>query len=192
LEQEIPPREKRKRKGPVIIAIVAMSVMVAAFAIYWFTMRLFAIPWLFKGAYATYEGETFVLFITVKFNMRIEVVDYNFTHAKLLIYTKVTTPLGSQEFQNISWVDLAKKSYEIKGAKLKRTYEQEIYVEGFGTRNCIIYEYESTNGGSTIFYIDKSIGWPIKMTFFMKVSEYMPGMSIDLKITESNIPGLKK
>jgi len=193
LGQEVPsPPVKGKRKSLAIIAIVLIAVVVIAFAVYWFMMRPSGIPWLFKGAYAKYHGETTVLFITVKVDMRLEVVDYNSTHAKLLMYMKMDTPLGSQEFQNVTWSDLTKKSYEIEGATLKRTYEQETYIEGFGTRKCTIYEYKSTSGSLMTMYVDKETAWPIKMTFTTEATQNMPGMSLDLKITESNIPGLKK
>jgi len=192
LGQEAPsPPVKGKRKSLAVIAIILITVVVIVFAVYWFMMRSLAIPWLFKGAYAKYHGETTILFVTVKLDMRLEVVDYNSTHAKILMYMKVGTPLGSQELQNVTWVDLTKKSYEIEGPEPKRVYEQEIYIEDFGTRKCTIYEYESTPGNLMVIYIDKESVWPIKITFTIETQD-MPRISIDLKITESNIPGLKK
>jgi hypothetical protein len=41
-------------------------------------------------------------------------------------------------------------------------------------------------------YVDKETAWPVKMAFTTEATQNMPGMSLDLKITESNIPGLKK
>jgi hypothetical protein len=194
-EQENPsPPVKGKRKSLAVMAIIIIAVVVVALAAYWFLIRPSEIPWLFKGAYAKYHGETTVLFVTVKVDMRLEVVDYNSTHAKLLMYVKMDTPLGSREFQNTTWSDLTKKSYEIGGLELKRTYEQETYIEGFGTRKCTVYEYESlSNPGSLmIVYIDKETAWPIKITLTTEATQNISEMSIDLKITESNIPGLKK
>lgn len=186
------PPVKSRKKTFTITALVIVAIIVFAFAAYWF-LTTPRIPWLFKGAYANYHGEAIILFIPVKLDMRVEVVDYNSTHVKLLQYMKMDTPLGSQEYQNTTWMDLTKKVYEIEGVKLKRTYEQEIYIEGFGTRKCIVYEYESTPSGSLmIYYVDKEVVWPVKITFSMIGAQDIPGLSIDLKITDTNIPGLKK
>jgi hypothetical protein len=103
---------------------------------------------------------------------------------------KMDTPLGSREFQNITWSSLTGKSYGVEGSKLKRVYEQEVFVEGFGTRKCVIYEYESPSEG-IIMYVDKETAWSVKITFTLKTAENEPEITIDLKITESNIPGLK-
>jgi hypothetical protein len=193
LGQETPsPPVKGKKKSLAIVAATLIAVIVIVSAVYWFVVMPSAIPWLFKGAYAKYHGETIVLFVPVKLDMRLEVLDYNSTHAKLLMYTLMSTPLGSREFQNITWSDLTKKSYEIEGATLKRSYEQETYIEGLGTRKCTVYEYEFTPGNLIIVFIDKETAWPIKMTFTTEATQSMPGLSIDLKIVESNIPGLKK
>ncbi|MGB9693883.1 MAG: hypothetical protein ACPLYF_03475 [Fervidobacterium sp.] len=192
-EASIQPPTKGKRR---IFAVVAgvIVVLVVAFAVYWFFFQPQGIPWLFRGAYAKYHGETTVLFVTVKLDLRLEVVDYNATHAKMLMYVKMETPFGSQEFQNVTWSDLTKKSYEVEGYDLKRTYEQETYVEGIGTRTCVIYEYESKTSPGTlmIMYVDKNVGWPIKMRFTSEATQNMPSMSLDLNLTESNIPGFKK
>lgn len=174
----------------MLIGIVAVVVAVIAGAtLYWYFTRQPSIPWLFRGAYAKYHGETTVLFVPVKADLRTEVVDYNATHVKLLEYFKIETPLGTREFQNVSWYDLIKKSYEIEGYTLKRTYEQEVYLESTGTRKCIVYEYEHRTGGLMTLYVDKEVMWPIKIRFS---SEAAAALSIDLNLVESNIPGLMK
>jgi len=186
--------EKKSRKVLyAVIAVVIIAAVLGAF-LYWFYIAPQGIPWLFKGAYAKYHGKTTVLFVNVELDLRLEVVDYNATHAKLLMYMKMETPLGSQEFQNVTWSDLSKKSYDVEGYNLKRTYEQETYIESIGTRTCIIYEYESKTAPGTLMtmYVDKSVGWPVKMKFSSETTQTMPGMSLDLTLTESNIPGLKK
>lgn len=190
---EVPPLQASRKRRALVVAAVIIAVVIVGFVAYWFFLRPTGLPWLFKGAYAKYYGETTVL-ITIKLDVQLEVVDYNSTHAKLLEYVKVDTPLGSQESQNVTWVDLTKKSYEVEGWTLETTYEQEVYLEDFGTRKCVIYEYESTSTPGTLMkmYVDKETVWPVKMTFTTEATETIPGMSIDLTITESNIPGLKK
>ena len=192
-EATTPPTAKSRKWLYAVVAVVIIVVVVGAL-LYWFFIKPQGIPWLFKGAYAKYYGETTVLFITVEMNMRIEVVDYNATHAKLLMYMEAETPVGTQEFQNVTWVNLDEKSYDVEGYNLKKTYEQEVYIEGFGTRTCIIYEYESETTPKTLMtiYVDKNVEWPVKIKYSSEAAQEMPSMSIVLTITESNIPGLKK
>jgi hypothetical protein len=155
-------------------------------------MRPPGVPWLFKGAYANYHGETTILFVPIKSDMRFEVIDHNSTHAKVLTYLKIDTPVGSRETQNTVWIDITKE-FRFNESMIIRSYEQEVYVENFGTRNCIVYEYASTPPGSLItIYVDKEVVWPVKITFTIAPTQDIPGISIDLKITDTNIPGLKK
>jgi len=193
-ETETPAVAQGKSRKKIAIAVMAVAIIVVAtFLVYWFMMKTPTYPWLFKGAYANYYGETTALFISVKLTVRLEVVDFNETHAKLLTYLKMDTPLGSREFQNTTWSDLTKKSYEMEGYNLKRSYDQEVYIENLGTRQCIIYEFESTRGGGTMtLYVDKQTMWPIKMKFSSAKTPETPSISLDLTLTETNIPGLKK
>ncbi|MCX8186771.1 MAG: hypothetical protein N3G48_06675 [Sulfolobales archaeon] len=183
-----------RRRGKILLTIsVSAIVVIAGVFTYWYLSQP-SIAWLFKGAYAKYYGEASFLIITARLDMHLEIVDYNSTHAKLLMYMKVRTPLGSSEIQNVTWVDLSKKVYNVEGYDLMRTYEQEIYVEGLGSRVCIIYEYASKTAPRTLMtmYVDKRVGWPIKMKLSFEATQNIPGMSLDLTLTESNIPGLKR
>jgi hypothetical protein len=47
-------------------------------------------------------------------------------------------------------------------------------------------------GSLMIAYVDKETSWPIKFTLTTETTQNAPKISIDLKITETNIPGLKK
>jgi len=100
MEETISAGKKSRKALYAVMAIVIVGL--GAFLYYWFFVRPQAPPWLFKGAYAKYHGETTILFVTVKMDMRLEVVDYNATHAKMLMYVKMETPLGLREFQNIT------------------------------------------------------------------------------------------
>ncbi len=183
----------------VIIAIALMIGVVCAVTVYMLKPPLLWSPWLFKGAYARYHGETSVLFINVKIDMRFEVIDYNFTHAKILRYFKVESPFVTQEDQNTTWIDLFKKRHDIlalKGFKLKRSYEQDIYIESFGTRSCIVYEYEdeTSSQNTMLIYADKLVGLPLKLKLSHSGNEIQggPTFSIEINLVETNIPGLKK
>jgi hypothetical protein len=167
-----------KTQKLIIIAVV-IALAVSGVALY----QLF-IPrsTFFKGAYAVYTGKTTVLFATVTVTLRIEVIDLNATHVKLLMYMKVDSPLGSQERQNTTWVNLKKPQPE-EGSKLVKTYEDTVYIEKIGSRNVIVYDYMNKDGSETIFYVDKKTLWPVKITLKSM-------FSVDLTITETNVPGL--
>jgi len=167
-----------------LVGIVLILVGVV-FAVYWFFLR--PPPWLFKGAYADYYGEISVLGIPLKLEMRIEIVDIVGSRVKMLTYLKTTSPLGAQETQQTMWTDIGTNTYQMEGFDLKRQYEGDVYVKGLGTRRCLILEYDSRYGnGSITFYIDKTVDWPIKIGF----KGGSPQFSMDLDLTDSNIPGL--
>jgi len=163
-------------------ALLLVAVVVTA---------LFAVSqspsWLFKGAYFEYYGETYVQGVPVKVEMRIEIVDIRGSLAKALFYMRATTPLGSFENQSTIWFDLSKTTYEIEGYTLKRYYEDHVYVRGFGTRECVIFEYSAKDGqGGVIFYIDKATVVPIKIGF----TGGSPPIALDLSLVGTNVPGL--
>lgn len=177
---------KIKRPKALVIVVVAV-IVVGSFLVYWLFLRPQAPSWLFDGAYAKYYGETSILLFTVKVTCRLEVMDFNNTHARMHIYMKAETPLGTQEFQNTTWADLGERTYEIGETGPTRRYEEVIYIEGIGTRDCIVYEYSYLP--PIWFYVDKEIGFPIKMK--MGTSGTV-GYSLDLNLVETNIPGLKE
>lgn len=186
-EVEVKP-SKFKRNVIIGVSILVLIVIVAI--VYWFFLMPSAkYPWLFEGAYGKYTGEMSVMGMTINMTVRMEVLEFNETHAKLLGYIKVATPFGSQEFQNTTWVDLTTETFEMEGYTLKNTYEQEVYVENLGTRTCTVYEFEGENQSMMVMYVDKQTLWPIKMKL---TSTTTPSVSLDLNIVETNIPDLKK
>ena len=177
------------RKKIIIVSSIVIIIVVAIIISYWFFLKpLPKYPWLFEGAYGKYTGETNIMGMTINVTLRMEVLEFNDTHAKILNYIKVITPFGSQEFQNITWADLTEEIYEMEGYTLKNTYDQEIYTEKFGTRTCTVYEFEGENQSMTIIYVDKETFWPIKIKL---TSTGTTAMSLDLDLIETNIPGLK-
>jgi hypothetical protein len=147
--------------------------------------------WLFKGAYAKYSGTAKVMFVDVSFSIRQEVVDWNSTHAQLLAQVSmssiVSEPIESEETM---WVDLSKNQYMIENANLVNSYEaNNLYVEGVGTRNCVVYEY-ATDGPTMTIYVDKATGWMLKMKISM-TGEDSVSLELDINLVETNIPGLR-
>jgi hypothetical protein len=174
----------------VIIAVVVSALLVGI---------LFLKPsgqsaWLFKGAYAEYEGSTtmnvMTINVSVDFAVRQEVLDFNSTHAKISTYFKMGSSFGEAvENETAVWVPLSQVGFAnaFDEANLTKSYESTEDIAGFGTKNCMVYEYAiSDEGLSMTVYVDKQIGWPLKMTVSMG-SEY----SLDINLVDTNIPGLK-
>lgn len=180
-----------------VVAVAAILIVVCALLV----SSMLAQPkgqdaWLFKGAYAKYEGSTSLSFgtvdFTVDFTVREEVVDFNSTHVKVSTYFKMGSSYGvSEENETAAWIPLSQMGFmnAFEEGNLTRSYESTVDIAGLGTRTCMIYEYAISDDGLTMtVYVDKQIGWPLKMTASMTGSY---PMSLDINLKETNIPGLK-
>jgi len=168
------------------LLLLLFLLLALAVAVYWYTSRP-PYPWLFKGAFAEYKGETHILLFSVEVTLRLEVVEFNKTHAKILTYTKIKTPLETSEDQTVAWIDLTNKAYKTEESKLERVYEEERYIEGVGVRKVIVYEFKYKDT-TEMMYVDKETFWPVKIT----IKDDRLGFKLDLNIAETNIPGLKR
>jgi hypothetical protein len=152
--------------------------------------------WLFKGAYAKYEGSTSMSYgtfdFTFDFTVREEVLDFNSTHVKISTYFKMNQSYGGAvENETAAWVPLSQMGFmnAFEEGNLTKSYESTVNIAGLGTRTCMIYEYAISDNGLTMtVYVDKQIDWPLKMTVSLTGSY---PMSLDINLTETNIPGLK-
>jgi hypothetical protein len=178
-----------------VIAVAVIAVVIGAFLVTAFLSQPQGqSAWLFKGAYAEYEGTTSmdVFSVTVSFSitLRQEVVDFNSTHAQLLTSISMDTSLSEpEESETTVWVDLSKNQYQIDEGTLVNMYEANLPFEGFGNRDCIVYEY-ATDGLTITIYVDKQIGWPLKMNIGM-IGEDDLSLDLDINLVETNIPALK-
>jgi hypothetical protein len=205
---------KSRFKLIAVVAIVVAAVVVGAFLVSAF---LSAPPqgqdaWLFKGAYATYEGSmtsedmdievpgmSMSVDFTVDFTVRLEVVDFNSTHALVSTSFQMSSSFGDMDGETVenetsAWVPLSEMGFmaEFEDVNLANSYESTVNIEGFGTRNCIIYEYAlSDDGLAMTVYVDKPIGWPLKMRISADENELGLKLALDIKLTETNIPALK-
>jgi hypothetical protein len=184
-------KTKRHVKLVAVIAVAVIAVVVGAFLV----SALISGPqgqnaWLFKGAYATYEGSATVTFVSFTFTLRQEVVDFNSTHAELLTSVSMGSSLSEPVEEEVSvWFDLSKNQYLIEEGTLIDSYEANLPFEGFGNRDCIVYEY-ATDGPTLTIYVDKQIGWPLKMKVSM-TGEGSISLELDINLVETNIPGLQ-
>lgn len=186
-------KPKNRMKLIAVVAAAVIMVVVGAFLV----SALLSAPqgqnaWLFKGAYAKYEGSTTVSFVTIDFTIRQEVLDFNSTHVKISTYFNMGSSYSeSVENETAMWVPLSQAGFmnAFEEGNLTTSYESTVDIAGFGTRNCMVYEYTISDSGLTMtVYVDKQIGWPLKMTVSMS-GEFQ--MSLDINLTDTNIPGLK-
>jgi hypothetical protein len=152
--------------------------------------------WLFKGAYAEYEGSTSMTVMTinvdVSFTVRQEVVDFNSTHVLVSTSFQMSSSVGeSVEDENTTWVPLSQAGFinAFDEGNFTESYEESVNIPGIGTRTCTVYQFDISDSGLTMtVYVDKAIGWPLKITASM--TGIYP-MSLDINLTDTNIPGLK-
>ena len=188
-------KPKSRVKLIAVVAVAVIAIVVGAFLV----SALILQPqgqsaWLFKGAYAEYEGTTSmdVLSMTVSFSftLRQEVVDFNSTHAQLLTSVGMSSSLSEAVEEEVTvWVVLSENQYLIEEGTLVNTYETNLPFEGFGNRDCIVYEY-ATDGPTLTIYVDKQIGWPLKMNVGMTGEDDL-SLDLDINLVETNIPALQ-
>jgi hypothetical protein len=198
-----------------VIAAVAVAVVVGALLV----SAFISTPqpqgqdaWLFKGAYATYEGSAsisaedlgsmFDMSMSIDFTVRQEIVDFNDTHALISTSFQMSSSLGdfggeTVEDEESAWVPLSEMglmtAFEDEEIDLTNSYESTVNIDGLGTRTCMVYEYAISDEGLTMtVYVDKAIEWPLKMTVSMTNTELPDGdLELDINLTETNIPALK-
>jgi len=196
-ETKIEP--KKGSRKILFISLVVIAVVIVAVLAYVFLLSNQGISigpqgeLYFKGAYANYGGSTTYLFVTVDFSMRMEIVDLNSTHVKTLLNMKMdSNALGTLfDEQETKWAPkegFGKSTWEeMEGYSLVNSYEDHVYVEGLGTRNCKIYEFSSTDsedGDMTItIYVNDQMLWPIKFSLDTTMENQTINFDINLKDT---------
>ena len=203
---------KTRVKLIMVITVIAVSVVVGALLV----SAFISTPqgqdaWLFKGAYATYEGSASIsaedlgsmldMSMGVDFTVRQEIVDFNDTHALISTSFQMSSSLGgyggtTEENEESAWVPLSEMglmtAFEGEDIDLTNSYESTVTIDGIGTRTCMVYEYAISDEGLTmIVYVDKAIEWPLKMTVSMTNTELPSDLTVDVNLTETNIPGLQ-
>jgi hypothetical protein len=205
-------KPKSHVKLVAVIAVAVIAVVVGAFLV----STLILSPqgqnaWLFKGAYAKYEGSTsftsgdidiYDLYMSIDFTVRLEVVDFNSTHAlvstSFRMSSSIDSPFGETdgetvEDENSAWVPLSQMGFmnAFEEVDLTKSYESTVDIAGFGTKACMVYEYALSDEGLTMtVYVDEAIGWPLKMKVSM-TGEGSLSLELDIDLVETNIPGLK-
>jgi len=147
--------------------------------------------WLFKGAFAKYQGDTSIMGFDFNFSVRLEVLDFNSTHAYMSTSFKMESSLGEiAENENSTWVELSDFQFmdTFSESNMTTSYDATLDFGSLGTRSCTVYEYV-TDGPTMTVYIDKTVGWPLRMKATMNGEDSI-SVSIDINLVETNIPGL--
>ena len=201
---------KSRVKLIAIVAVVAVSVVVGALLVSAFiSSPQGQDAWLFKGAYATYEGSTSIsaeelgmlgMSLSIDFTVRQEIVDFNDTHALISTSFEMSSSFGefggeTESDEESAWVPLSEMGLmtAFDDVDLTNSYESTVNIDGFGTRTCMVYEYEIADEGLMMtVYVDKTIEWPLKMTISMTNTDIPGGeLEADINLVETNIPALK-
>jgi hypothetical protein len=172
----------------VIAAIIIAIIAVGGFLAYWMLIGpgkgSGSNSWMFKGAYADFQGQASASGYTMNVTMHIEVLDYNSTQAKILTATSVDYGLGPPITSNqTSWVDTSKNDYNLENGNLTDTYSTTVTLTNLGSRSCTAYVYSSTGMTLTV-YVDNNDLFPVK------ISETSESYNLDLLLVSTNIPGL--
>ena len=205
-------KPKSHVKLVAVIAVAVIAVVIGAFLVSAFlSSPQGQDAWLFKGAYATYEGSASIsaedlgsmldLSMSVDFTVRQEIVDFNDTHALISTSFQMSSSFGdyggdTEQNEESAWVPLSEMGlmtgFEDEEIDLTDSYESTVTIDGLGTRTCMVYEYNISDEGLTLtVYVDKTIDWPLKMKMSMTNTELDGGIELDINLTETNIPALQ-
>ncbi len=208
--------QKKKSDKIILITIVIVVAIIIGFLGYIFFINggIFGgaqKEWFFKGAYANYEGSTTILFASVDFSMRLEIADLNSTHLKTLYDVELDAGiLGSLlDEQNTTWISKEQINEialeDIDSYILVESYEDQVYLESIGTKDCNVYVYSSTDDEMAMtitLYVDKQINWPIKFSVNMNPQNLdldlgIAGLDLldtdilfEVELVDTNIPEL--
>jgi hypothetical protein len=192
-QNEAKPKSQKK----LLMAITAIAIVGLVVSAFLFSGMLTAPTssedsWLFKGAYAKYEGSTSIIGFDVNFSVKLEVQDFNSTHAYMSTSFKMISSFAPQaaEEENSTWVPLSQIGFTTSFGETNTTnsYDATLDFGSLGTRSCTVYEI-STDGPTLTVYTDKAIGWPLKMKASM-TGEGTMSLSLDINLVETNIPAL--
>jgi len=149
--------------------------------------------WIFKGAFAKYEGSTSVMGFAFDFSAKLEILDFNSTHAYVsTLFNMGSSPGETVDEETSEWVELSNTSFIgafIHATNVTKSYEAVLNFGDLGTRSCTVYEI-ATDGPTMTVYVDNRFGWPLKMEISIN-GEGSLTLSMEIKLVDTNIPALK-
>jgi len=193
--QPAPPSHRGRNLAIVLIVILALAAVSGAYLLGAFSPPN-KYPWLFKGAYATYSGQSTMTGIfantTGIATFSIQVLNFNSTHAQMQY--NFSGGIGSQSSSNqtIRWVKLSPSFVEVNSTQtnstLVRTYNTSVNISG-KTINCTAYEFELFSNENSTVCISNSVGFPVEFTLLESIP-FGGTFSYNLQLVRTNISGL--
>jgi hypothetical protein len=151
--------------GVTIVLAISSLVLIIGYQPTDSTQQSMVESWMFKGAYATYQGQIASLSIPVSINETIQVTGLNVTHVQIQIDSSITTSFAPTfSDQTILWVNKTNINFQPKGMTLAGTYNTKIIVRSIGSRECIAYDYIGEDINAT-YYVDKVLLWPVRIVY---------------------------
>ena len=169
--------------GVTIVLAISSLVLIIGYQPMDSTQQSMAESWMFKGAYATYQGQIDSLSIPVSINETIQVTDLNATHVQIQTNSSIATSFAPKlSDQTTLWINKTSINFQPKGMTLAGTYNTKITVRSIGSRECIAYDYASQAINAT-YYIDKVLQWPVRIVFTIVFENQTYPIEFNLKDT---------
>lgn len=181
-------RKDRIIVGVTIVLAISTLVLIIRYQPIDNTHQSMAQPWMFKGAYATYDGQINSMSTPYSINETIQVTDLNATHVQIQTNSSIATSFApTLSDQTNLWVNKTNINFQPKGETLVGTYNTKITVKSIGSRDCIAYDYTNQAINAT-YYIDKVTLWPIRIVYATTFENQTYHIEFNLK--DTNINGL--
>ena len=172
--------------GFTIVLAISISVLIIECQHIDNTQQSMAEPWMFKGAYSTYEGQINSLSTQFSVNETIQVTDLNATHVQIQTNSSIATSFApTLSDQTTLWVNKTNINFQPKGETLAGTYNTKITVRNIGSRDCIAYDYTNQAINAT-YYIDKVLLWPVRIVYATTFENQTYQIEFNLKNTNIN------
>jgi hypothetical protein len=174
--------------GLTIALATSLSVLIIGYQPIDSTQQSMSESWMFKGAYATYEGKVYALSIPISLDETIQVTDLNATHVQIKTNSSIATSFApTLSDQTTSWINKTNINFQPKGETLKEINNTKITVRNIGSRDCTAYKYTNQAINAT-YYIDKTLQWPIRIVYTTTFENQT--YQIEFNLEETNINGL--
>ena len=173
--------------GFAIVLTVSAVTTLIEYQLLQNTEKNIAQPWMFKGAYATYDGQLNSLSTPYSLTAEIQVTELNATHIQIRTNSTIATSFTpALSDQTILWINKSNITFQPEGETLARSYSTQIAVKGNEKRDCIVYDY--TNEGINVtYYIDKALLWPVRIVYITDFENQRYSLEFNLK--DTNISG---
>jgi hypothetical protein len=174
--------------GVTIVLAISSLVLIIEYQHGDSIQQSMAESWMFKGAYAAYEGQIDSLSIPVSIDETIQVTDLNVTHVQIQTNSSIATSFAPTLYdQTTLWVNKTNMNFQPNGMALAGTYNATITVRSIGSRECIAYDYTNEAINAT-YYIDKVLLWPVRIVYITIFENQTYIIEFNLK--DTNINGL--